>query len=51
MCSSDLRKETGRLPKDGALVTTIVSSNMAEAIGKEYGIDVIEVLTLSLIHI
>ena len=30
------RKETGRLPKDGALVTTIVSSNMAEAIGKEY---------------
>ena len=39
------RKETGRLPKDGALVTTIVSSNMAEAIGKEYGIDVIEVLT------
>ena len=39
------RKETGCLPKDGALVTTIVSSNMAEAIGKEYGIDVIEVLT------
>ena len=39
------RKETARLPKDGALVTTIVSSNMAEAIGKEYGIDVIEVLT------
>lgn len=39
------RKGTGRLPKDGALVTTIVSSNMAEAIGKEYGIDVIEVLT------
>jgi len=39
------RKETGRLPKDGALVTTIVSSNMAEAIGKEYSIDVIEVLT------
>ena len=40
-----VRKELGHLPKDGALVTTIVSSNMAEAIGKEYGIDVVEVLT------
>ena len=40
-----VRKELGRLPKDGALVTTIVSSNMAEAIGKAYDVDVIEVLT------
>ena len=40
-----VRKELGHLPKDGALVTTIVSSNMAEAIGKAYDVDVIEVLT------
>ena len=33
------------LPKNGALVSTIVSSNLAEAIAKEYNIDFIEVLT------
>ncbi len=32
-------------PADGALITTIVSSDMAFAIGKEYGLTVIEVLT------
>lgn len=39
------RKEKGLLPKNGALVTTIVSSDMAFEIGREYGIEVKEVLT------
>ena len=42
------RKKKGLLPKitkNGALVTTIVSSNMAFDIAKEYGLTVIEVLT------
>ena len=33
------------LPKNGALISTIVSSNLAIAIAKEYKIDFIEVLT------
>jgi phosphoglucomutase len=40
-----VRKEQGRLPKNGALVKTIVSSDMADEISKEYDVDVIEVLT------
>lgn len=40
-----VRKEQGRLPKNGALVKTIVSSDMTDEISKEYGVDVIEVLT------
>ena len=42
------RKEKGLLPKnskDGALVTTVVSSKMAYAVAKEYGLTVKEVLT------
>lgn len=42
------KKEKGLLPKkttDGALITTIVSSDMAHAMAKEYGLTVIEVLT------
>lgn len=39
------KKEKGILPKNGALITTIVSSNLAQAISKEYKIDFIEVLT------
>lgn len=39
------KKEMGKLPQNGALITTIVSSNMAGAITKEYGIKLIEVLT------
>ena len=42
------REEKGLLPadrKNGALVTTIVSSNMAFEIAAEYGLTVIEVLT------
>lgn len=38
-------KEQHGLPADGALVTTIVSSNMAQAIGRKYGVDVYEKLT------
>lgn len=40
-----VRRELGRLPKNGALVKTIVSSDMADGIAKEYGVEVIEVLT------
>lgn len=39
------RKAHGGLPEDGALITTIVSSNMAAAIAKYYGVKCIEVLT------
>ncbi|MGN1061893.1 MAG: phospho-sugar mutase, partial [Candidatus Scatosoma sp.] len=42
------KKEMGLLPtprKNGALITTIVSSNMAFAVAKEYGLTAIEVLT------
>lgn len=35
----------GILPENGALVTTIVSSNMAQAVAKEYGMKFIECLT------
>lgn len=41
-------KERGELPSppsDGAIVTTIVSSEMAKAVAKEYGVTLIEVLT------
>lgn len=40
------RKEMdGKLPEDGALIKTIVTSNMADAIAKYYGVNLIEVLT------
>lgn len=39
------KKAHGGLPEDGALITTIVSSNMAAAIAKYYGVKCIEVLT------
>ena len=39
------KKAKKLLPKNGALVSTIVSSNLAIAIAKEYKIDFIEVLT------
>ena len=35
----------GSLPKDGAFIRSIVSTNMADAIAKHYGIALIEVLT------
>ena len=39
------KKALGILPENGALVTTIVSSNMAQAVAKEYGMKLIECLT------
>ena len=39
------KKALGILPDNGALVTTIVSSNMAQAVAKEYGLKFIECLT------
>ncbi|MCB6203760.1 phospho-sugar mutase [Extibacter muris] len=40
------RKATeGKLPDDGYLIKTIVTSNMADAIAKGYGVGLIEVLT------
>lgn len=38
-------KETKGLPEDGALIKTIVTTNMADAIAKAYGVRLIEVLT------
>ncbi len=35
----------GKLPKNGALIKTIVSSNLADPIAEEYGLKLIEVLT------
>lgn len=39
------RTKTGTMPEDPALVTTIVTTNMAGAITKAYGVKMIEVLT------
>ena len=38
-------KEKGIIPKDGMLIKTVVSSNLADAIAKEYNLELIEVLT------
>lgn len=40
-----LKKERGEIPANGALIKTIVSSNLADAIAKEYNLKLIEVLT------
>ena len=39
------KKEQGILPNNGAFVTTIVSTDLAKAISKEYGLKLFEVLT------
>ncbi len=39
------RSKKGLLHKNGALVKTIVSSNMADAVAREYNVQLIEVLT------
>lgn len=39
------KKEKGILPKNSAMVTTIVSSNLTKAIAKEYNVKLYEVLT------
>lgn len=38
-------KEKGILPKDGMFITTVVSSELAKAISKNYNLECIEVLT------
>ncbi|EET60737.1 phosphoglucomutase/phosphomannomutase, alpha/beta/alpha domain II [Marvinbryantia formatexigens DSM 14469] len=47
ICEYELsqRKEKGLLPDNGAIVTTIVSGNMARAAAEEYGVALIETLT------
>ena len=47
ICEYELsqRKELGRLPENGAIVTTIVSSNMARAVADAYHVAYIETLT------
>ena len=35
----------GKLPEDGAVISTIVTTNMAAAIAKHYGVEFMEVLT------
>lgn len=39
------KKALGTIAKDGALIKTIVSTNMADKVAEEYGIQLIEVLT------
>ena len=39
------KKELGTIAKDGVLVKTIVSTNMADKVAEEYGIKLVEVLT------
>ena len=39
------KSERGILPNNGALITTIVSTNLAKAIAKEYNLKLFEVLT------
>lgn len=42
---SQMKAINGTLPEDGALIKTIVTSNLADEIAKHYGIKLIEVLT------
>ena len=39
------KKATGKLPQNGAIIKTIVSSNMTDAIAKEYGVKLFSTLT------
>ncbi|MEE3392448.1 MAG: phospho-sugar mutase [Lachnospiraceae bacterium] len=42
---SQMKARDGKLPADGKLIKTIVTSNLADAVAENYGVDVIEVLT------
>lgn len=42
---SQRKAVNGSLPEDGALIKTIVTTNLADAIAKGYGVKLIEVLT------
>ncbi len=39
------RKELGRIADDGAIIKTIVTTNMTDKVAQEYGVKLIEVLT------
>ncbi len=39
------RKELGRIAEDGAIIKTIVTTNMTDKVAEEYGVKLIEVLT------
>ena len=41
----DARRQTGRLPENGAVIRSIVSTPMADAIAADFGVKLIEVLT------
>ena len=40
-----MKKEKGTLPKNGVIIKTIVSTNLADKIAKEYNLELMEVLT------
>ena len=42
---SQMKAKNGSLPADGAIIKTIVTTNMVDAIAKEYGTDLIECFT------
>ena len=39
------KREKGLLPENGMMIKTIVSTNLTDAVAKEYGLELIEVLT------
>lgn len=39
------KKESGKLPENGAVIKTIVSSNLTDAIAKNYGVELFSTLT------
>ena len=39
------KKEKGILPQNGMIIKTVVSTNLADAVAKEYGLKLVEVLT------
>ncbi len=45
MSSASEKQKLESLPEDGALIKTIVTTNLADAIAKGYGVNLIEVLT------
>ena len=39
------KKEKGKLPENGMIIKTIVSTNLTDAVAEEYGLELVEVLT------
>ena len=44
MCSSQ-KQANGKIPADGQVVKSIVTTNLVDAVAKNYGAELIEVLT------